>query len=132
MLRHFRNNYKLPFGGVQVLYIGDLYQLPPVVKDNEWALLREVYETPFFFSSLVYKEQPAAYIELKTVYRQRDSNFIDLLNKVRNNEMDHEAAELLNSRELTDPAFFEKNEAIILTSHNHQADTINKTDLEKI
>ena len=132
VLRHFRNNYAEPFGGVQVLYIGDLFQLPPVVKDNEWMLLRDVYESPFFFSSLVFKEQPAAYIELTKVYRQRDSNFIDLLNKVRNNEMDHDAAEMLNKREITDETFYEKNEAILLTSHNQQADAINRSELEKI
>lgn len=126
VLRHGRSSRRQAFGGVQVLYIGDLYQLPPVVKDEEWILLKNFYENPFFFSSKVMAEQPPVYIELKKVYRQHDSHFIQILNQVRNNDMDEEGYNLLHERLNKRPA----NEGVItLTTHNATADQLNNSAL---
>ncbi len=129
ILRQVRSRYNSPFGGVQVLYIGDMYQLPPVVKDEEWMLLRDFYDNPFFFSSQVVKEQNPVYIELQHVYRQSDIEFIELLNKVRNNEMDEAGYELLGSRLKKAPA---KENIITLTTHNYLADSINNEEMDKL
>lgn len=86
-----------PFGGVQVLFIGDLYQLPPVVQDREWQVLRDYYSSAFFFDAKVFKQQPPVLIELQKIYRQQDSTFIDILNKIRNNETANEDLEALNA-----------------------------------
>lgn len=129
VLRAVRSRFDLPFGGVQVLYIGDLYQLPPVVKEEEWALLREYYDSPFFFSSLAVKDQNPVYIELQHVYRQSDAGFIALLNQVRNNQMDTEGYQLLQSR-FNQPVLVK--ETITLTTHNYKADVINNSEMEKL
>ena len=132
VLRHVRRQQNKPFGGVQVLYIGDMYQLPPVVKEEEWQLLSRCYENPFFFNSLAIRQQPPVYIELKKVYRQSDTGFINLLNQVRNNEMNEEDYTLLHSRYL--PNFKAKKEDafITLTTHNNKADAINNVELSGI
>ncbi|MFZ1527876.1 MAG: helix-turn-helix domain-containing protein [Ferruginibacter sp.] len=129
ILRQVRSRYQSPFGGVQVLYIGDMYQLPPVVKEEEWTMLREFYENPFFFSSQVVKEQNPVYIELQHVYRQSDIEFIELLNKVRNNEMDEAGYELLSTRFKKKAA---KENIITLTTHNYKADSINNEEMDKL
>lgn len=132
VLRQFRNRYK-PFGGVQLLMIGDINQLAPVAKDEEWELLRDYYDTVFFFSSNALKENFPVIVELKHIFRQSDRVFIDLLNKVRNNVMDEETFELLNSR--LDPDIFENNTDegyITLTSHNATAKQINSDRLAKL
>ncbi len=90
VLRHFRQQPSLPFGGVQVLYIGDLYQLPPVVSNQEWELLKATYASPFFFDAQVIRQAPPVYLELKKIYRQKESAFIGLLNNIRNNKADWE------------------------------------------
>ena len=89
VLRRYRN-FSQPFGGLQLLMIGDLHQLPPVVKPQDWDLLGAHYETPFFFSSQALKKTEAVTIELKHIYRQADIDFIALLNKVRDNQVDQE------------------------------------------
>ena len=129
ILRHVRRQPHKTFGGLQVLYIGDLYQLPPIKNDEVWKILSGCYENLFFFSSLAVIEQPPVYIELKKVYRQSDLEFIDLLNKVRNNEMDEEDYSLLHKRYL--PEFKAKKEEnfITLTTHNNKADEINIENL---
>lgn len=131
VLRHVRNVHTKPFGGVQVLFIGDMYQLPPVVKDSEWQLLCEYYETPFFFSSLACKQAPPVYIELQKVYRQKDDAFISLLNKVRNNQMDEYGYHLLHSRLGADLQHSGQS-IITLASHNYIADSINDTALDTL
>ncbi|MEO5984214.1 MAG: helix-turn-helix domain-containing protein [Ferruginibacter sp.] len=128
VLRHVRNS-ATPFGGIQVLYIGDMYQLPPVIKPEEWNLLKGFYSAPFFFCSHVIAIQTPVCIELKKVYRQRDEQFIDILNKVRNNEMDQQGYELLHSRFMMLPP---QDNIITLTTHNAKADAINKAALERI
>ncbi|MFO7977512.1 MAG: helix-turn-helix domain-containing protein [Bacteroidales bacterium] len=128
VLRRFRNR-ELPFGGVQLLMIGDLQQLAPVVKDDEWQLLSRHYDTMYFFSSLALKKTNYVGIELKHVYRQSDQQFIELLNRVRNNNLDDFSRKLLNSRHR--PGFQPPEEEgyVTLTTHNHQARRINEARL---
>ena len=132
ILRSVRGNHHLPFGGIQLLCIGDLFQLPPVAQNQEWNILSEYYASPFFFDSLVIKEQMPLLIELNKIYRQNDSGFVELLNKVRNNRMSKEDFESLHLR--YNPLFQppEEEKYITLTSHNNQADNINRQKLHRI
>ncbi len=132
ILRHTRRNYHLPFGGVQLLCIGDLHQLPPVAQNQEWSILNEYYESPFFFDSLAIKEQLPLLIELDKIYRQKEDSFVRLLNKVRNNQMGADDFEDLHLR--FDPTFRPDRDEkyITLTSHNRQADQINQQELYKL
>lgn len=128
ILRHFRNQPLLPFGGVQVLFIGDLFQLPPVVPDAEWQLLREHYASIFFFDAKVLEQAPPLYVELKKIYRQNEASFIDLLNGIRNNAVTAEQFGLLDQR--YKPHFTGIDEQyIVLTTHNRRADEINASRL---
>jgi hypothetical protein len=130
ILRHFREKPMQPFGGVQVLYIGDLFQLPPVMPDDQWALLRRHYEGPFFFHAHVMIEAPPLYIELKKIYRQKEAGFISILNGVRNCTLDWDQLESLNER--YQPNFTGENDDepyIVLTTHNRRADDINTARL---
>ncbi|MFN8249576.1 MAG: helix-turn-helix domain-containing protein [Ferruginibacter sp.] len=129
VLRHVRNNPGKAFGGVQVLYIGDLYQLPPIVK-ADWNLLSSYYSNEYFFNSRAIAEKKPVYIELQKVYRQDDRAFISLLNKVRDNSMENEDFDLLNNR--FKPGFIAAKEDrfITLTTHNEKADNINSKELE--
>lgn len=128
-LRFTRRRMHQPFGGVQVLLIGDMYQLPPVVPAEEWQFMSSIYKSPFFFDSLVMRNLPPVYIELQKVYRQTDQEFIDLLNKVRNNVMDRQSLDLLNSRYNANITEKEYQENITLTTHNRKADEINTRNL---
>ena len=132
ILKHVRRNYHLPFGGVQLLCIGDLHQLPPVAQNHEWNILNEYYESPFFFDSLAIKEQLPLLIELDKIYRQKEDSFVRLLNKVRNNHMDADDFEDLHLR--YDPSFRPDSDEkyITLTSHNKQADQINEQELYRL
>lgn len=132
ILRSARRNYHLPFGGVQLLFIGDLHQLPPVAQNHEWNILNEYYRSPFFFDSLAIKEQLPLLIELDKIYRQKEDSFVRLLNKVRNNHMDADDFEDLHLR--YDPNFRpdRDDKYITLTSHNRQADQINEQELYKL
>lgn len=132
ILRAVRRKPHEPFGGVQLLFIGDLYQLPPVVKDNDWSHLSAHYNSPFFFDSRVLQERLPLYIEFEKIYRQRDAAFVALLNQVRNNALDEEAERLLESR--FQPGFSPQNSKgyIILTSHNEQARTTNSRYLQQL
>lgn len=125
ILRQVRRQYSKPFGGVQVLLIGDMYQLPPVVKDEEWKILSSYYKSRFFFSSQVLKASPPVYIELDKIYRQTEASFVSLLNQVRNNELDQSGLDLLQSR--YQPGFnpSKTDNYITLTTHNARADAIN-------
>ena len=131
VLRRYRRS-ELPFGGVQVLMIGDLQQLAPVVKEGEWQLLRQHYESPYFFSSAALRRIELIPIELKHIYRQSDSRFIDLLNRVRDNRLDAASLELLNSRYQPDFSPREEDGYITLCTHNSSADAINRTKLEAL
>lgn len=132
ILRSVRRQPALPFGGVQLLCIGDLFQLPPVAQQQEWQLLQEYYNAPFFFESHAAKELQPLLLELTTIYRQREDRFVGLLNKVRNNEMMPQDFEILHQRYL--PGFRPPADEpyITLTTHNLQADRINDRELEQI
>ena len=118
-----KNSY--PFGGVQVLFIGDLLQLPPVIRDEEWRTLRTYYRGKFFFHSHVIQQNPPLYIELSKIFRQTDDSFISVLNNLRNNQITPQDIQSLN--QYVQPDFDLKNNPgyITLTTHNAKADTIN-------
>jgi hypothetical protein len=130
VLRSVRRTFHLPFGGVQVFFIGDMYQLPPVTREEEWSLISAYYKSPFFFDANVVKELHPVYIELDKIFRQKEQTFVDLLNRVRNNELDEISANILNSRYNPDPNA--EKDAIVLATHNYIADSINSSELEKI
>ena len=115
----------LPFGGVQVLYIGDLLQLPPVIRDEEWNTLKNYYRGKFFFHSHVIQQHPPLYIELSKIFRQTDDAFISVLNNLRNNQITPQDLQTLN--QYVNPSFdLKANKGYItLTTHNHKADAIN-------
>ena len=124
-LRHVRRNQQ-KFGGVQMLFIGDLYQLPPVVRDE--YVLKQYYDSPFFFDSYALKELPFITLELTTVYRQKDEKFLEILNEIRDGAVGDIDFDTLNERYL--PDFEPKDEPYVyLTSHNRMADEINQKKL---
>jgi len=130
-LRSIRQR-NIPYGGVQVLFIGDLLQLPPVVKNEEWFVLQHFYRGKYFFHSHVVQENPPLYIELDKIYRQSDERFIGVLNNLRNNLITNQDLAVLN--EFVNPAFDLKNPPgyITLTTHNAKADTMNAQALEDL
>ncbi len=130
ILQYVRQNNK-PFGGIQLLLIGDLFQLPPVVSDNELELMRKEYESPFFFSAPVIRENPPLFIELKEVYRQKEASFINLLNNIRNNTLTTTDLDILRSRHSSN-LIIETPKGITLTTHNRMADEINQRELAKL
>ncbi len=131
MLCRYRDRTK-PFGGVQLLMIGDLQQLAPVVKEEEWGLLKDVYESPFFFCSQALRNVPYVCIELTQVYRQSDTSFVYLLNKIRDNRADASILAALNKRYI--PGFNPDDTEgyITLTTHNYQAHQINQRKLDQL
>ena len=129
-LREYRKQKYTPFGGVQCLFIGDLQQLPPVVRDEEWAIMQKHYSTPFFFSSKALQESSYVTIELKKIYRQADEKFISILNEVRNNHLSMESLNELNKHYL--PEYEPKEGEIFLTTHNKIADAFNEKKLNEI
>ena len=132
VLRAVRYNRDEPFGGVQVIYIGDLYQLPPVTIPEEWAVIAPFYPSPYFFDSQVARQQPPIYIELDKIFRQTNADFIQLLNEVRNNCLTPNGFKLLQSR--FHPGFTLSNhpEYIFLTTHNASASRINREEMSKL
>ncbi|CAM3706666.1 putative helicase [Flavobacterium saliperosum S13] len=131
MMRKVRRNER-PFGGVQVLYIGDLLQLPPVVKNEEWQMLQKYYRGMFFFHSHVVQQYPPLYIELDKIFRQTDDQFISVLNNLRNNRITSNDLQVLN--QFVKPDFDVKANKgyIILTTHNAKADAINFDSLKEL
>lgn len=131
VMRSYRD-YGKPFGGVQLLLIGDLQQLSPVIKDNEWELLKSVYDTPYFFSSKALAQASYHTVELKTVYRQQDVSFISLLNKIREKKADETTLAELNKRYI--PGFTQSKDSnyIRLTTHNYQAQAVNDHELAQL
>lgn len=128
MLQSVRKK-RVAFGGVQVLFIGDLLQLPPVIREEEWRTLRQYYKGKFFFHSHVIQANPLLYIELSKIFRQSDATFIDLLNNLRNNKITKENLSFLN--QYVQPNFdLKANKGYItLTTHNAKADAINSQSL---
>jgi len=128
--RHRRNNQ--PFGGVQLLVIGDLHQLSPVAKQDEWRLLQQYYESVYFFSSKALGLTELLTIELKHIYRQSDARFIKLLNQVRDNRLDESSIADLNQRYIQDFTPGEDQGYITLSTHNRSAESINQTRLQAL
>ncbi len=130
-LRRIRRS-NAPFGGVQLLMIGDVEQLSPICRDDEWQLLREHYDSPYFFSSKALQRCDYITIELKEIFRQRDSHFTELLNAVRENKISREVVDKLNSRYIAN--FEPKHDQgyITLTTHNISANNINQRELSKL
>ena len=131
VLRRYKNRDKV-FGGAQVLMIGDLQQLAPVVRPNEWSLLKSHYETVYFFSSKAYQQAKVVSIELKHIYRQKNEDFITILNEIRNDDLSEKSAKILNKR--FKPNFSPSKEEgyITLTTHNNRANLINNSELNKV
>lgn len=131
VLRRIRNN-TTPFGGVQLLMIGDLQQLAPIAKEDEWKLLKDYYDSVYFFSSKALQKTDYVSIELTEVYRQRDEDFIKLLGKVRENSLDSEALAMLEKRFKPNFKPNEDEGYITLTTHNYQAQDINQYKLNAL
>ena len=131
MLQFIRRNHE-PFGGVQVLFIGDLMQLPPVVKQEEWEVLKQYYKGMYFFQSEVITKHPLLYVELETIYRQTDKLFVSILNHLRENKLTEEDLQLLQP--YVKPAFAKqsKDEYVTLTTHNAKADTMNQHAMQQL
>ena len=129
VLRHYRRS-SLPFGGVQLLMIGDLYQLTPVIKEDEWQLIRNFYRSPYFFDSNALKKVDYVTVELTHIFRQQDEQFIAILNEIRNNTLSRESLEVLNSRvgNVDDNA----DGCIRLTTHNADANSVNANKLDAL
>jgi GTPase SAR1 family protein len=121
---------KQPFGGVQVLFIGDLLQLPPVIRDEEWRTLRNYYKGKFFFHSHVIQQYPPLYIELSKIFRQSDEKFISVLNNLRNNQISQQDLQMLNAYVKPDFDLKANKGYITLTTHNNKADEMNAQALQ--
>jgi len=132
ILRHFRYRFNEPFGGVQVIFIGDMFQLSPVAIESEWRLLSDYYSSPYFFHSQVIRQQQPVYIEFDKIFRQTNADFISVLNEVRNNCLSPEGLNLLQSR--YNPLFVPPKDDtfITLTTHNYKADKTNAEELVKL
>lgn len=135
-LRRYRRSNR-PFGGVQLLMIGDVHQLAPVVTERERPYMEQVYPTPYFFASKALQRMPYVTIELTTVYRQQDAAFVDLLNHVRDNRIDSATLQALNSRVSPRDSQcsidnFQLTIPITLTTHNRQADAINRRHMDSL
>ena len=131
VMRRYKNRNKV-FGGVQILMIGDLQQLAPVVRLNEWSLLQAHYNTVYFFSSKAYQEANVVSIELKHIYRQKNEDFIKILNEIRTDTLSDMSAKILNKN--YNPSFSPTKEEgyITLTTHNNRANLINESELNKL
>ena len=128
VLRHYRNS-KFPFGGVQMVFFGDMYQLPPVCVNDEWFILKDYYSTPYFFSAKVFEKQEIVCLELDKIFRQRDEDFVEILNQVRNNNISKENFNRLNDRYTPDFDLENNPDFVVLTTHNAVSDDINESRL---
>lgn len=132
VLRVYTKNMNLPFGGKQLLMVGDVFQLEPVVKRDEWQILRRFYQTPYFFSARVFQKIPLVQIELKKVYRQKDDVFVNLLDRVRLKQAGRQDIEAINSRCL--PGFSVPIDEFFITlaTRRDTVDYINDSKLEEL
>ena len=135
VLRRFRDHYQ-PFGGVQLLMIGDLAQLTPVVTPEDEQVLKPYYDTPYFFGSKALQQIDYVTIQLEQVYRQQDMSFVEVLNQIRSGHPSQEALDRLNSRVVASSQLStfnsQQNHAIRLTTHNHLANFYNESELQKL
>lgn len=131
VLRRYQDRSK-PFGGVQLLLIGDLQQLAPVATEEEWSLLKGCYSTPYFFSSTALLQTDFVCIELKHIYRQQDEHFVSILNAVRDNQLTPSIMQSLNARYRPNFMAPANEDWITLTTHNQQASRINNQRLQEL
>lgn len=131
VLRQYRDRSR-PFGGVQMLLIGDMQQLAPVAREDEWSILRQYYDTPYFFSSKALQQTDFVTVELQHVYRQSDPYFLEILNKVRNDSADENTLQSLNQRFIPNFNPAKEEGYIRLVTHNNQADSINQRELDAL
>ncbi len=124
-MRSAKGNYSKSFGGTQLLMIGDLHQLPPIVKEEEWQLLQKYYRSMHFFEALAFGKEKMVYVELSRIFRQSDDRFIQILNRLRNNMSTKEDIDSLNSHYNNEDQLESKQEIITIATHNHIADGIN-------
>lgn len=132
VLRHFRFRHNEPFGGVQLICIGDLYQLAPVALNEEWQVLSPYYKTPYFFDSQVIQTYPLLCLEFDKIFRQKDKSFIDLLNVIRDNKLTNSDLKLLEKRHCPDFNLAKHPDYILLTTHNTKADNINAEEMDRL
>jgi len=128
VLRRYRDRTR-PFGGVQLLMIGDLHQLAPIIKPDDWEILKPYYDTGYFFSSQAFQQASVLGLELTHVYRQSNQAFITILNEIRENRLSDASRQSLNKRYMPDQLPGEKDGYITLTTHNASADRINDQKL---
>ena len=131
-LRHIRRRRNMPFGGVQVLFIGDMLQLPPVVKNDEWNFMKQYYTSMYFFDAHVLQIEQPLVLELEKIYRQDDKLFIEILNNLRNNKFVQKDVNELNKHFIPDFEAPKKNPYIFITTHNKKAEAINDGKLRKL
>ncbi len=127
-----RGNFRQSFGGVQVLFIGDLYQLPPVVRNEEQEMLSRYYNSAWFYEAKALRSDPLVYIELDKIFRQHDQNFIDILNNLRNNTVTDQDIQTLNEHYRAEEEINQLKEIITLTTHNYKADELNQKELRNL
>ncbi len=131
-LRHIRRRRYMPFGGVQVLFIGDMLQLPPVVKYDEWNFLKQYYTSMYFFDAHVLQIEQPLVLELEKIYRQDDKLFIEILNNLRNNQFVQKDVNELNKHFIPNFEAPKKKPYIFITTHNKKAEAINDGKLRKL
>ncbi|WP_268033742.1 helix-turn-helix domain-containing protein [Algoriphagus sp. PAP.12] len=131
-LKSVKGNFNEPFGGVQVLLIGDLYQLPPIVRDQEWGVLNRFYNSIHFFEAKALQNSGLVYLELDKIFRQQDHVFIDLLNHLRDNQLTDEDVRLLNRHYKSAAEIQAEKDCITITTHNYKADQINQSELDAL
>lgn len=131
-MRSVKGNFNDPFGGVQVLMIGDLYQLPPIVREQEWQILNRFYPSMHFFEAKALQNSGMVYLELDKIFRQQDQEFIDVLNHLRDNQITPEDIRLLNKHFKTAEEVKELPACITITTHNKKADELNQKELHAL
>lgn len=131
-LKSVHRNFSEPFGGVQVLMIGDLFQLPPIVKDEEWRVLGKFYKSMHFFEAAALRDSGMVYLELDKIFRQKDEQFISILNHLRENRVTPADIQTLNSFYKTEDQIKSLKDTITITTHNYKADSINQQELQAL
>ena len=132
VLRHIKHQPNHPFGGVQVLVIGDLFQLSPVAREEEWRMLQDYYSGPYFFQAHVFQQLNPIYIELDHVFRQTNMDFVEILDQVRNNTLTSQSLQMLNSRYMPDFKSDADDHYIVLSTHNRKVDAINQREMDAL
>jgi predicted transcriptional regulator len=131
-MRSAKGNFAKTFGGSQILMTGDLYQLPPIVNDEEWPVLQKYYRNMHFFEAHAFREEKMVYVELERIFRQHDDRFIGILHNLRDNKATKEDIAILNSRYQSEKQIGTEQEAITITTHNYIADNINRKKMEAL